>query len=360
MGNGSCNGKVLTLIIPSYNMEEYLARCCESVLVEQEMMDRLEVIVVNDGSKDATSDIAHEFKRRYPETFNVIDKNNGHYGSCVNAALKIATGTFVKLLDADDTVDTSSFAAYVQFLSSLEDSPPDLVLTDAIRVDREGHVLEEHKCNLLANKVMNFADLPKRITSNIWATWVTYRVEMLRSIGYSQTEGIPFTDVQWTVLPMARVKKVAYFPVVLYRYLIGREGQSIKSGNVMAQMVKSSARMALDSLIWFLSYCSECDCANVSYLEDRILDMFRIAYAWTIFKIHTPEADAFLLKIDREFEELSKKYYSALGHDTVLMWNHIHYIDIWRKYPNAKGARIRFVRAIYELNLIAHKLMFWR
>ena len=84
--------KALTLIVPSYNMEKYLAKCCESVVVTPELMERLEVIVVNDGSTDKTSEIAHSFERRYPGTFRVIDKENGHYGSCVNRGLAEAKG----------------------------------------------------------------------------------------------------------------------------------------------------------------------------------------------------------------------------------------------------------------------------
>ena len=94
--------KILTIIIPSYNMEKYLPKCLGSLIVAPELMERIEVIVVNDGSTDRTSEIAHEFAANYPQTFKVIDKSNGHYGSCINTALPIAVGTYIKILDADD------------------------------------------------------------------------------------------------------------------------------------------------------------------------------------------------------------------------------------------------------------------
>ena len=108
--------KNLTIIVPDYNMEEYLAKCCESVVVAPELMERLEVLVVNDGSTDGTSEIAHVFERRYPGSFRVIDKQNGHYGSCVNRGLAEAKGEFVKLLDADDTYDKAEFERHLKFL----------------------------------------------------------------------------------------------------------------------------------------------------------------------------------------------------------------------------------------------------
>ena len=75
--------KVLSVCVPSYNMEKYLNRCIDSFLVP-EVLDQLEIIIVNDGSTDGTLSIANEYKTKYPQSIVVIDKPNGHYGSCVN------------------------------------------------------------------------------------------------------------------------------------------------------------------------------------------------------------------------------------------------------------------------------------
>ena len=137
--------KALTIIVPAYNMEKYLAKCCESVVVSQELREHLEVLVVNDGSTDKTSEVAHSFERKYPGTFRVIDKPNGHYGSCVNCGLAESKGEFVKLLDADDTYDKAEFERLLKFLvegsanGALDDI--DLVLTDYRIVDKRGKTL---------------------------------------------------------------------------------------------------------------------------------------------------------------------------------------------------------------------------
>ena len=70
--------KILTIVIPTYNMQDYLHRCLDSLIVPEEQMKHLEVLVVNDGSKDNSSAIAHEYQNKYPDTFRVIDKDNGH------------------------------------------------------------------------------------------------------------------------------------------------------------------------------------------------------------------------------------------------------------------------------------------
>ena len=96
--------KILTVIIPTYNMEELLPRCLDSFLIkDKKLMQQVEVLVVNDGSKDNSSSIAHRYEKLYPHTFRVIDKENGNYGSCVNRGLQEATGKYVKVLDADDS-----------------------------------------------------------------------------------------------------------------------------------------------------------------------------------------------------------------------------------------------------------------
>ena len=91
--------KVISILIPTYNMEKYLGRCLDSLLIEE--IDIVEVIVINDGSKDRSSEIAHSYEERFPNSFVVIDKENGNYGSCINAGLSRASG---KTLDRKSVV----------------------------------------------------------------------------------------------------------------------------------------------------------------------------------------------------------------------------------------------------------------
>ena len=78
-------------------MEKHLNKCLDSLIVKD--MNLMEVLVINDGSKDKSSEIAHEYVKKYPETFRVIDKENGNYGSCINRGLIEAKGEYIKVLD---------------------------------------------------------------------------------------------------------------------------------------------------------------------------------------------------------------------------------------------------------------------
>lgn len=96
--------KVLTVIVPVYNMEKYIRQCLESLVIG-EVLDRIEVLVVLEGSKDGSAEIAYEFVEQYPDTFRIIYKANGGHGSAINTGLMMASGEYVKILDSDDWVE---------------------------------------------------------------------------------------------------------------------------------------------------------------------------------------------------------------------------------------------------------------
>ena len=94
--------KVLTIVIPAYNVEQYIDRCLESVTTHVDSLDDLEIIVVNDGSKDNTLELAQRYAVKYPQSVRVIDKPNGGWGSGINRGIEEATGKYLKTLDSDD------------------------------------------------------------------------------------------------------------------------------------------------------------------------------------------------------------------------------------------------------------------
>ena len=218
--------KILTIIVPTYNMEKYLRNCLDSLIVDEEGMKQLEVLVINDGSKDSSSQIAHEYQDKYPDTFHVIDKENGNYGSCINRGLKEATGKYVKVLDADDSFDNKGFKSYLKLLHDLD---VDLIVSDYVIVDEKGSVKSRSDRKLASNCIMNITDaIDEFLHPQIQMHAVAYKVQNLRDIDYYQTEGIFYTDQEWMFMPMTTVDTLYYFPVVIYRYLVGRAGQTVE------------------------------------------------------------------------------------------------------------------------------------
>lgn len=223
--------KLLTVIVPSYNMERYLRRGVESLLAAPSLRDCLDVIVVNDGSTDRTSEIGHELQKQYPSTVRIVDKSNGNYGSCVNRGLKEAKGRYVRILDADDAYDPGAFTRFVDYLrcQARGDSVPDVVFNDYSKVDDSESVLFKQTYPFPTATTFGL-DKIAQCASSVCLPAITYRTEILRKMNYHQTEGISYTDNEYVVFPMLFVQRACYFPETIYRYLIGREGQTI--GNI--------------------------------------------------------------------------------------------------------------------------------
>ncbi len=124
--------KLLSVAVPTYNMEAYLRRCLDSV-TRDDVPPSLELIVVNDGSTDNSLAIMQEYAEKRRDIVKIIDKSNGHYGSCVNAALKVATGKYFRILDADDWYDTDGL---IDLLKGLENTSSDIVVTPYKKIRR--------------------------------------------------------------------------------------------------------------------------------------------------------------------------------------------------------------------------------
>lgn len=205
-------------------MEKYLHKCLDSLIINDEGMKQLEVLVINDGSKDSSSQIAHEYQDKYPNTFRVIDKENGNYGSCVNRGLKESTGKYIKILDADDYFDTQNFILY---LSKLTNCNSDLIITDFNVVNEQGRVTKEYISKLLDEKIYQIDELNSSPLFEMMMHGFTYKKCVFDTLNYVQTEGISYTDQEWICMPMACVKTIEGMHCNVYQYLIGREGQTM-------------------------------------------------------------------------------------------------------------------------------------
>lgn len=277
--------KLLTVIVPSYNMEEYLPKCLKSLIVPDEaMLRRLDVIVVNDGSKDRTSEIAHDFERCFPGIFRVIDKPNGNYGSCINAALPVATGFYIKVLDADDSVDTTALGALLGALETeihKEHVPADLVLTDYVTVDPSGHILERSNYGFPAGSGHTLLDTDEN-APRFTIHSVAYRRSILLDMGYRQTEGMSYTDTEWIIEPMARVHQVTYIPVTVTRYLVGRSGQTMED-RTFASHIDQVAQITTGLITRYAENAIKSVPESLPYYRKNINRMVSMVYGSVFF-----------------------------------------------------------------------------
>ena len=339
--------KILTLIIPTYNMEKYLRYCLDSLIVS-DGMDVLEVLIVNDGSRDGSLAIAREYEREYPQTFRVIDKENGNYGSCVNRGLKEATGKYVKVLDADDSFDKGNLERFIVFL---EGTDADLVLSDFEVVDTDRVVRKTIRYDLGDGILFDMDKVCGTDTfKNMQMHAVTYRRENLLSIRYCQTEGISYTDQQWIFIPMIAVRKVVRFDRPVYKYQVGRAGQTVNP----SVKLKSASQVALCALGMVEAYeRHKADIAGrpvCEYLYARMIPMVKDTYvaAW---QLYGGGMKTLLESFDARLHELSEEIYEYIAKPEVSSFMGFRYIDYWRRHRELSPFVVQTVSKAYVLQL---------
>lgn len=341
--------KALSVIIPSYNMEKFLPYCLNSLLVENHR-DLLEVLIVNDGSKDATLSIARKYAAVCPELFRVIDKKNGNYGSCINAALPIASGKYVKVLDADDSFDTANFDEFLGFLSNTD---ADLVLSDYEVVDENREHVRTIHYGFQINEQIPFVNIcaDRFFMDEIQMHAVTYRKDMLLNMGYHQTEGISYTDQQWIFTPMIYAETASYFGKTVYRYLVGREGQTMDP-KVKIRSMEHARKNSFGLVSDFESQKNKIRNQEIKrYLYGRLAWYIKDIYVFYI--CHYNKANADLLKeYDRNLKNLSREIYDMIGSKQVSSFHGFAYISFLRKYKGPAFV-VKCLGSVYKFMLDA-------
>lgn len=284
-------------------------------------MSSLEVLVVIDGATDKSSSIAHQYQDRYPETFRVIDKENGNYGSCINRGLKVATGKYIRILDADDSYNTENFARFLQILSSID---ADLILSDYNLVDNNGNILERRSFDL---ETMITTDIVKVLkpVSELEMHAITYRRQILLDINYHQTEGISYTDTEWAFIPLMAVNTVCYVNLQIYNYLVGRPGQTMDISVLRKSMPQM---MTVYKRLMQIYNSSHLDAHKNSILFDHRIDGFvERTYGQTLYNKVLDKDEL------KRLDEMVKKYkpllYEALGN---LNDGYVWYVKQWRRH----------------------------
>lgn len=319
--------KLITIIVPTYNMETYLRKGLDSLLIAKSL-HLVEVIVVNDGSKDQSLDIACEYERKYPNVFVVIDKPNGNYGSCINMGLRKATGKYVKIMDADDSFLTPHFETLVNVLSAVD---ADLVFTDYIKFYTSGKTVK-YTFDLPVRQTAPIEDVYNtQAFYNIQMHALTYRTDILRRMNYRQTEGISYTDTEWCFSPVTQVKTVYYLNVCVYRYLMGREGQTMDPNVINRSM--SQKLKCYSALLQSIKGMK----LSLSMKEFTTEQLVKHAFdIYNFYLIKNPGMNREALKaLDEELKILHPSVYKRCDNFQYRLHIPYHHVREWRK----KGKR---------------------
>lgn len=232
--------KTLTFVIPAYNMESYLDRCVNSLLSASDISD-LEVLIVDDGSKDGTLEYARKLERTNPGAVRAIHQENKGHGGAVNTGIAAATGMYVKVVDADDWVDPQAIDTVLATLRAQHgtDEPIDMLVTNYVydKVAKRHKTVVNFRRVMEAGRVLGWDDLGKfGLAQYIIMHALTFRTQVVRDSGLKLPEHTFYVDFYYSYQPFPWVKRIQYLDVPFYHYFIGREGQSVQT-DVMIKRV---------------------------------------------------------------------------------------------------------------------------
>lgn len=205
--------KKISVIVPVYNVENYLRKCLDS-LVNQTLQE-IEILVVNDGSRDDSSKIIDEFQREFPDKISSFTKENGGLSDARNFGLDRANGEFIGFVDSDDYVSESMFATMYD-LAKKHDA--EMVICNLQKVDENGNVTQ--KLTQIPNMPEKI-DLEKNFSvfSDIsyFACNKIFKRELFQNKRFKK--GIHFEDIELIPQILLECKTLAQTQSYHYQYL---------------------------------------------------------------------------------------------------------------------------------------------
>lgn len=195
----------VSVIVPVYNVEEYLEKCLES-LVNQTLKD-IEIIVVNDGSPDNSQKIIDRYQKKY-KNIKAYLKENGGLSDARNYGIKNANGEYLSFVDSDDYIDTTMLEKMYK-LAKKENL--DLVVCNTINIDDTGNSIE-------INSNYNYSDdtIKNYLLSPPMACIRIYKKELFKNIKFKK--GIYYEDLELTPKLVKYTKKIGFIDEGLYYY----------------------------------------------------------------------------------------------------------------------------------------------
>lgn len=261
--------KLLSVVVPCYNSEQYMKKCIDSLLIGGE---EVEILIVDDGSIDSTPEIADDYGSRYPDIVKVIHQENGGHGEAVNAGIRNATGLFFKVVDSDDWVSEGPYRKILEVIEEVTRSGSrlDMLISNFVydKVGTKRKKVMKYTTALPENRIFTWNDVKHFHKGQyILMHSVIYRTQILRECRLELPKHTFYVDNIFVFNPLPYVKTMYYLNMNFYRYFIGREDQSVNE-EVMIRRIDQ--QLKVNKLM--------IDYIELSKLNNRKLRNYMISY----------------------------------------------------------------------------------
>lgn len=337
--------KLLTVTVPCYNSAAYMERCVDSLLPGGDEMD---ILIIDDGSTDATGAIAERYAERYPAMVRVIHQENGGHGEGINQGIRHAQGVYFKVVDSDDRLDRDALLKLLDALRrhTTEGEQLDLIVNNYVydQVDKQAVFSVNYRVALKPGRVLTWEEIRRfPMHKQFMIHSLIYRTGLLREHGLVLPKHTFYEDNLYIYKPLPWTKTVYYLDEPLYGYFIGRADQSIAEKNILKRLDQVSAIAEQMITCYTLAQLKALPKSLCNYMINNCAGMLATTSALQ-FIAETEESLAMnrhMWKAIRDFDETlyTKLRSNLLGCATVL--------------PGAMGRRAlvsgyRFVRKMIQ------------
>lgn len=237
----------MSVIIPAYNSREFLDICVPSLLHE-EVLDELDIIIVNDGSRDDTAAVAEKYCRMHPDSVRLISQENKGHGGALNTGCAAAVGKYLKAIDADDWVLTENLPI---FIAKLRECSADVVLTHYRMHDiTTGEITNWKSYPDAFDKPCSFGEIMQsreNFARVLTFHGITYRRDFYQREGIRLSEGVFYEDYEYSAIPCCYARSIMPLDLFLYEYRVGDVQQSVSDENQLRRV--GHTETVLDRLI---------------------------------------------------------------------------------------------------------------
>ena len=317
-----------------------MEKCIDSLLIGK---DDVEIIIIDDGSKDNTGKIADKYQKKYPKIVKVIHQENGGHGEGINTGLKHATGKYFKVVDSDDWLDEE---AYKKLLKEIKHIDTDLVVCNYVYTYTDGR--SDHTISFAnvyeEGKVLTWDDIHKfKVTQYPSLHSMMYKKSVLDKSNIDLPKHVFYEDNLFIYLPLVNTKTILYLDLDLYRYYIGRADQSVQE----SQMIKRSSHQVLVSE----RVCTAYDLSEIKNKKLRKLMTRECIFLMTIGVVFSR------LAFTKEGEKQYKELWKSVKEKNPKLYRRMRYFSMatWVSIPGTLGRWImklgyRFAHSLVNFN----------
>ncbi len=339
--------KLISFCVPCYNSQDYMSHAIESLLIGG---DDVEIILVDDGSKDNTGKIADEYQEKYPNIIKVVHKENGGHGSGVNKGIELASGLYFKVIDSDDWAEEKGYRDLLkQIRKHVEENKlPDLYIMDFLynKPSTQETYHREFSFQFKKNDFTTWDEVKNFTGSKMFMMHALfYKTSVLRESKMVLPEHTFYVDNIFAFTPLPYVKTIFYIPEIFYIYYIGREGQSVMTANIIKRYQQQIRVMNF----MFDSYSYD----EIKKMEKGLrkymlhaLDCMSIVTLMFSCGENTKERKEAVKSMWQGFKERDKKLYGFLRHGGYsVIYNHMPF-----------SLRGKMLRHGYNMEVKLHKI----